>query len=72
MRVYIERLRSLRAFYCAHLVHVERIMEVQEYKSEDFEHVTLETKSNVIPFPGVNLEWLARDVMSAPYAEIRS
>ena len=47
-------------------------MEVQEYKSEDFEHVTLETKSNVVPFPGVNLEWLARDVMSTPYAEVIS
>jgi len=28
------------------------------------ETVVLETKSNVLPFPGVNLEWLMRDVLS--------
>ena len=36
------------------------------------ETVVLESKSNVLPFPGVNLEWLMRDSASTPYAVIRS
>ncbi len=35
------------------------------------EHVVIESpKAEVINFPGTDLEWLARDCMSTPYATI--
>jgi len=36
------------------------------------EEIVLETKSNVLPFPGTDREWLAREIFSTPYAEILS
>lgn len=45
--------------------------QVTEYRLEDFEHVTLETReAEVIPFPGNDLEWLARECMSTPFATV--
>ncbi len=64
-----------RAYFWVHFVPVlEKIMSKATVKPTQVspvrEDITLETVPNVLLFPGVNHEWLMRDVVSTPYATV--
>ncbi len=73
-RVPIVGLRDRVHFWAHSALEQEKIMSKATVKPTQVspvrEDITLETRSNILLFPGQDFDWLMRDIVSTPYATV--